>query len=41
MIAQHGTASHLEKLVRKYRWVERQEELERPNKQHEERSLGY
>ncbi len=41
MIAQHGTAAHIEKLVRSYRWMERQEELERSNKQHEERSLDY
>ena len=41
MIARHGTAALMEKLVRSYRWAERQEELERSNQQHEVRSLDY
>jgi hypothetical protein len=36
-IALHGTASHVEKLVRKYRWVRRQYEAERVEDQYRER----
>ena len=39
MIAHHGTAYHMETLVRKYRRAKRLQELEEANKQHDERSL--
>ncbi|MDD9968839.1 MAG: DUF222 domain-containing protein, partial [Myxococcales bacterium] len=39
MIAQHGTASHLERLIRGYRRVRRNEEAQRANQQHAEREL--
>jgi hypothetical protein len=38
-IALHGTATHVEKLVRKYRWVRRQYEAERVESQYKERYL--
>jgi hypothetical protein len=38
-IALHGTATHVEKLVRKYRWVRRQYEAERVEDQYRERFL--
>ena len=38
-IALHGTATHVEKLVRKYRWVRRQHDAERAETQHRERYL--
>jgi hypothetical protein len=38
-IALHGTATQLEKLVRKYRWVRRQYDAERVQVQHRERFL--
>ena len=40
-IAQYGTAAHVEALVRKYRWVERQDELRRVKKQYAHRALQY
>jgi hypothetical protein len=40
-IALHGTAAHVEKLVRKYRWVERAEAAQRAQVQHESRGLHY
>jgi hypothetical protein len=40
-IARHGTAAHVEKLVRAYRGVQREEERERANRQEEERGLIY
>jgi len=40
-IALHGTAAHVEKLVRKYRWVERAEAARRTEVQHETRRLHY
>jgi len=39
MIAQHGTASHLERLIRGYRRVERAEEAARANQQYADREL--
>jgi hypothetical protein len=39
MIAHHGTAYHVETLVRKYRRAKRLQDLEQANKQHDERSL--
>ena len=40
-IAEHGTAAHVERLVAKYRWVERREDAARANGQHRERSLWF
>ena len=40
-VALHGTAAHVEKLVRKYRWVERAEATRRAHVQHESRGLHY
>ncbi|GJM08232.1 MAG: hypothetical protein DHS20C11_05080 [Lysobacteraceae bacterium] len=39
-IARHGTARHVEQLVRHYRNVKRREALERDNQRHERRSLS-
>lgn len=39
MIANHGTAYHVEMLVRKYRRARKLQELEEADKQHDERSL--
>lgn len=39
MIAHHGTAYHVETLVRKYRRAVKLQDLEEANKQHEERTL--
>ena len=39
MIAHHGTAYHVETLVRKYRRAKRLQDLQEANKQHDERSL--
>ena len=41
MIAHHGTASHVERLVRNYRSVKRTEALEKANQQHLHRELGW
>ncbi|HJS21086.1 MAG TPA: DUF222 domain-containing protein [Steroidobacteraceae bacterium] len=41
MIAEHGTAAHVEKLVRKYCWVERLEDAQRANGTHFSRYLRY
>ncbi len=40
-IAEHGTAAHVEKVVRKYRWVERLQEMENANELHRRRELVY
>ncbi len=40
-VALHGTAAHVERLVRKYRWVERAEAARRAQAQHEGRGLHY
>jgi hypothetical protein len=40
-VALHGTAAHVEKLVRKYRWVERAEAARQAEVQHEKRGLHY
>ncbi len=40
-VALHGTAAHVEKLARKYRWVERAEAARRAHGQHESRGLHY
>jgi hypothetical protein len=41
MIARHGTAAHVERLVRKYRKVKRIEALERDNERHALRELDW
>ena len=41
MIARHGTAAHMEDLVRGYRRVQRNEDREKANKIHETRSLSW
>ena len=41
MIAEHGTAAHVEKLIRKYRLVERLEEAYQANDLHRRRELSY
>jgi hypothetical protein len=41
MIAAHGTASHVERLVRNYRKVKRSEALERDNQHHALRELSW
>ena len=41
MIADHGTASHVERLVRNYRQVKRSEALERDNRLHGSRELNW
>ena len=41
MIADHGTASHVERLVRTYRQVKRSEALERDKQQHALRELNW
>ena len=40
-VAEHGTAAHVEKLVRKYSYVERLEEAQRANGQHYDRHLTF
>ena len=40
-IAEYGTAAHVEELVRKYRGVEREDELRRVKKQYARRELKY
>jgi hypothetical protein len=40
-VAEHGTAAHVEKLVRKYCYVERLEEAQRANAQHYDRHLTF
>jgi len=41
MIAHHGTAHHVEKLVSKYRRCKRLQDLQNANKQHDNRSLTW
>ena len=41
MIARHGTAAHMEDLVRAYRRVQKNQALENANKVHAERSLSW
>src|SRR5512141_1092247 len=41
MIGLHGTASHVEKLVRQYRRVQEAEQLSREERQQERRSVSY
>jgi hypothetical protein len=37
-VARHGTANHVEKLVRKYRWTQRRDAAQEAQRQHELRS---
>ena len=41
MIARHGTADHMEKLVSKTRWVKRLQDAYNSNQQHEKREFTY
>jgi len=41
MIANHGTAAHVERLVRGYRKIKRIEALEQENQRHEQRKLSW
>src|SRR6185503_19808690 len=38
-IARHGTAAHVEKLVRKYSWTQRRDAAELTQRQHEQRNV--
>ncbi len=38
-VARHGTASHVEKLVRKYRWTQRRDAAQLAQLQHEQRNV--
>ncbi len=40
-VARHGTAAHVEKLVRKYRWTQRRDAAKQAQRQHEQRSVSY
>ena len=41
MIAHHGTAYHVEKLVQKYRYAKRLQDVEHANQQHDDRYLEH
>jgi hypothetical protein len=40
-VARHGTAVHVEKLVRKYRWAQRRDAAQRSLLKHEQRNVWY
>jgi hypothetical protein len=40
-VARHGTAAHVEKLVRKYRWTQRRDAGKLAQQQHEQRTVSY
>jgi hypothetical protein len=40
-VARHGTAAHVEKLVRKFRWTQRRDAAKQAQKQHEQRTASY
>jgi len=40
-VARHGTAAHVEKLARKYRWTQRRDAAKLAQRQHEQRSVSY
>jgi hypothetical protein len=40
-VARHGTAAHVEKLVRKYHWTQRRDAAKQAQRQHEQRSVSY
>jgi hypothetical protein len=39
-VARHGTAAHVEKLVRKYRWTQRRDAADESQRQHEHRTVS-
>ncbi len=39
-VARHGTAAHVEKLVRKYRWTQRRDAAEESQRQHDQRTVS-
>jgi hypothetical protein len=39
-VARHGTAAHVEKLVRKYRWTQRRDAADESQRQHDHRSVS-
>ncbi|MCH9027780.1 MAG: DUF222 domain-containing protein [Proteobacteria bacterium] len=41
MIARHGTASHMERLIAKTRWVKRLQDAQNANQQHEHREVTF
>ena len=41
LIARHGTASHMERLIAKTRWVKRLQDAQNANQQHEQRKLTF
>ncbi len=40
-VARHGTANHVEKLIRKYRWTERRDAAKLEQHKHEQRNFWY
>jgi hypothetical protein len=40
-VARHGTAAHVEKLVKKFRWTQRRDAAKQAQQQHEQRSVSY
>ncbi len=40
-VARHGTAAHVEKLVRKFHWTQRRDAAKLAQAQHEQRSVAY
>src|SRR5688572_5895372 len=40
-VARHGTAAHVEKLVRKFHWTQRRDAAKLAQRQHEQRSVSY
>lgn len=39
-VARHGTAAHVEKLVRKYRWTQRRDAAHESQRQHDQRTVS-
>ena len=40
-VARHGTAAHVEKLARKFKWTQRRDAAKLAQRQHEQRSVSY
>jgi len=40
-VARHGTAAHVEKLARKFKWTQRRDAAQLAQQQHEQRSVSY
>ena len=40
-VARHGTAAHVEKLARKFKWTQRRDAAKQAQRQHEQRSVSY